>query len=104
MEPSAGGVEGALLILGGAVGDQRAAFAVESRKHNLIHRPFSQPRGLQARPWQLSRNSSGEIAAESMRVSSIRVRQTPMATNLTPHTLRKCLISLGCDGVPSFLQ
>jgi hypothetical protein len=33
-----------LLIFGGAVGDQRAAFTIESRKHDVIHRPFSQPR------------------------------------------------------------
>ncbi len=46
MELSACGVEGALLIFGGAVGDQRTAFTVESRKHDLIHRPFSQPRGV----------------------------------------------------------
>ena len=45
MELSAGGVEGALLIFGGAVAD-RAAFTVENRKHDLIHRPFFQPRGV----------------------------------------------------------
>src|SRR5260370_37727001 len=45
MELSAGGVGGALLIFGGAVGDQRAAFTIESRKHDVIHRPFSQPKG-----------------------------------------------------------
>src|ERR1700730_13343318 len=48
MELSAGGVEGALLIFGGAVGDQRAAFTIESCKHDVIHRPVSQPRGVMA--------------------------------------------------------
>jgi len=46
MELSAGGVEGTLLIFGGAMGDQRAAVTVESRAHDLIHRPFSHPRGV----------------------------------------------------------
>src|SRR5260370_22621240 len=52
MELSAGGVEGALLIFGGAVGYQRTAFTVESRKHDLINRPFSQPCALMQVPLQ----------------------------------------------------
>jgi hypothetical protein len=46
MELSAGGVEGALLIVRCAMGDQRSAFVVEGREHDLLDRPFSQPRGF----------------------------------------------------------
>src|ERR1700722_13054742 len=44
-ELSAGRVERALLIFG-PVEDERSAFVVEDRKHDLVCRPLSEPRVL----------------------------------------------------------
>ena len=62
MELSAGRVEGALLIFGGAVGDQRAVFTIESREHDVIHRPFSQPRGVMEGADQLAAKQPQVVA------------------------------------------
>ena len=46
MEFSAGRVEGALLVFGRAVGDERSMFVIEGFEHELVHRALSEPRGL----------------------------------------------------------
>jgi hypothetical protein len=46
MELAAGGIEGALLFLGCAVGDQGSAVRIERAKHHLIHRLVAQPRTI----------------------------------------------------------
>jgi hypothetical protein len=44
------------------VGDQRAAFTIESRKHDVIHRPFSQPRGVMEGADQLAAKQPQVVA------------------------------------------
>jgi len=46
MEFATGRVEGTLLLLGRAVGDQRSTFVIQGGEHDLRHRSLPQPRAL----------------------------------------------------------
>jgi hypothetical protein len=47
MEFATSRVEGTLLLLGRAVGDQRSTFVIQGGEHHLSHRSLPQPRALE---------------------------------------------------------